>query len=1487
MKKRKLGKAAIALILVLCLIFQTGSFVFAEGADSRVNLALYKSVTANSDVGNQYFAIPYLTNGTQNHPDGTMDYGYSSVAFGSQDLSANPNVITIDLGKECVFDELTLYPRDDVASVTGGSPNFPVDFVVSVSGDNQSFTDVLTIKDNPDPKGNALSLDFEQQTARYVRMTTTRVTDSAEGDPNHYVQLNEMEVWGDKAANSEEDGPLSTTDNRVYIENGQLVIPSGSAVSYQTAQSFSGDYTIEMRACVSNQAVGLTFGSGSPNPPLWILALVEPYGLWAHQPGNWTAIDKVACPDVAQDTPVDMKIEVSGTTVTTSINGNVVHTCTLSASATTGPLGLRFSDTESGKIDYIRVIQNGSTIFEDNFDFIDGDKWNFPVPVEPVYDTNLALNRPVSASSDVNMPHYFRQQYLTDGVVNCADPNFGYSSKGYGSDDISSDPVTVTVDLGQDYLFNQLVLYPRNDVSTGIEGASSPNFMVDFTVQVSSDGVNYTDVYSIVDNPNPNGNAQGHAFEEVTARYVKIVTTKLGPLPTGEFTHYLQFAELEIYNRPNLALNQPVVANSDVNMPVYFQQAYLTDGKRVCEGEAHTGQQGNFGYASAAYGSQDLSSNPVVVAVDLGEVQTVNQIVLYPYDDDTTLEGTAGNFPTVFDIEVSTDGVTFTKALSVTDGASDSVDHGYLYPFEDMEAKWVRIVVYEVSGRFTGNQTASYVNLVEFEVYNRAAVPPNPAETVQRNFYNLPYANNSATQLLDIQLPSTGEGPYPVVVFYHGGAWLIGDKTDAESRGILNTALSKGYAVVNVNYRLASEAQWPAQIYDCKAAVRYIRANAEQYNFDPDRIVALGASAGGHLAQMMGVTNGLASMEDLSMGNADYSSDVQGVVSLYGISDLTKWDMRESLFPTLGDPIERLLGAGYTEEDALAASPITYVSEDTVPFLIAHGQNDNLVEPEHSYTLEAKLKALIGDENVDTYYPVNGPHGDANFWNTQEPIDHVMTFLQKQFEPHKPLTNGDNFRAYDSVDLSSYPNSTLNLQYANDSATQKLHIITPSEGEAPYPTIVFVHGGGFAGGNSSNGSAIYTARGPLQALERGYAVALVDYRCGNEAKYPAPVYDIKAAIRYLRANASTYQLDTERFAIWGESAGGHLADFVALTSGDPDYEDLSMGNAEYSSEIQAAVSWYAITNLTTARNQQYAPTLLGYGASDNFEGALDASPISHVSKDVCPFFIQHGLADDEVEYQDSIQLYDLIVEAAGEDRAELVLFPGINHAVKKFLDPENVNRIVDWLDEQMPVPETDIIFGEDTPSEVYANEYFPVTITTPNDVDRIRLYNENGMPLGMRELTVTDHSDGTRTFSFHIAIGTVGDGRTLTVHTYAGERETITHAKMTIDVKSHAPEIFSADFTEEVGVINGDVHVRVVTDQATTKVNLYNEYGLKIGIVSSTFEDTKEGRVWDVVVRFETDGTRSLLAEAQNKYGAKSDRLKTSCPIKIVVMILD
>lgn len=270
-----------------------------------------------------------------------------------------------------------------------------------------------------------------------------------------------------------------------------------------------------------------------------------------------------------------------------------------------------------------------------------------------------------------------------------------------------------------------------------------------------------------------------------------------------------------------------------------------------------------------------------------------------------------------------------------------------------------------------------------------------------------------------------------------------------------------------------------------------------------------------------------------------------------------------------------------------------------------------------------------------------------------------------------------------NISIASYSNRHT-LFYADQSATQKLHLILPEEGEGPYPLIVFVHGGSFSMGNSSGDSVLYTAAGLLQAVEKGYAVALVDYRYWPEAFFPQQIQDVKAAIRFLRANAQTYNLKTDSIALWGESAGGLIADMVGLTNGNPNYEDLSMGNAEYSSEVQAVVSWYAITDMTTSGNSIYANALMGSKAG-NTVSLRDASPLYHVTENAPVFYLQHGTGDNEVSYQDSVRLYEAIRSATGNPLTRLDLFEGINHAVNKFLSADNVSHILDWLEQALTI----------------------------------------------------------------------------------------------------------------------------------------------------------------------------------------------------------
>lgn len=158
-------------------------------------------------------------------------------------------------------------------------------------------------------------------------------------------------------------------------------------------------------------------------------------------------------------------------------------------------------------------------------------------------------------------------------------------------------------------------------------------------------------------------------------------------------------------------------------------------------------------------------------------------------------------------------------------------------------------------------------------------------------------------------------------------------------------------------------------------------------------------------------------------------------------------------------------------------------------------------------------------------------------------------------------------------------NVVYDLPYCGEGSTeyQKLHLVLPAEEntqDGKLPLLVFVHGGGWSGLNSVDHTVGYTAEGALWALQRGYAVALVDYSIMDETNthaMPDQIYEVKAAIRYLRSIAEEYNFDTEKIAVMGESAGGHLVNMIGTTIGETQYDKEELGNIEFSSDVQAVV----------------------------------------------------------------------------------------------------------------------------------------------------------------------------------------------------------------------------------------------------------------------------------------------------------------------------
>jgi acetyl esterase/lipase len=221
---------------------------------------------------------------------------------------------------------------------------------------------------------------------------------------------------------------------------------------------------------------------------------------------------------------------------------------------------------------------------------------------------------------------------------------------------------------------------------------------------------------------------------------------------------------------------------------------------------------------------------------------------------------------------------------------------------------------------------------------------------------------------LDIYYPSTANWPVPAVIYLHGGAWVQGDKSDAAGSPEVSELIKRGFLVASVNYGLAPQYTILEQEENVKCAIRFLRANASYYGINPDKIGAIGASAGGHLASIIGTTDKSAGMDN-SGGFFEQSSRVQAVVDMYGPTDLG------ALFN--GCPpvvMQELLGTSNPNAAVLdKVSPMTYISADDPPFLILHGDKDVVVPLAQSQALYQKL--LAAGVPVTLVVVQNGDHG--------------------------------------------------------------------------------------------------------------------------------------------------------------------------------------------------------------------------------------------------------------------------------------------------------------------------------------------------------------------------------------------------------------------------------------------------------------------------------------------------------------------------------
>lgn len=559
-----------------------------------------------------------------------------------------------------------------------------------------------------------------------------------------------------------------------------------------------------------------------------------------------------------------------------------------------------------------------------------------------------------------------------------------------------------------------------------------------------------------------------------------------------------------------------------------------------------------------------------------------------------------------------------------------------------------------------------------------ANTPPSPAwgnfanlaKEVER-IPNIQYAEINGFKLsLDLYRPRQGvQGKLPVVVWIHGGAWMAGSKEHCMPLWL--GFVQKGYAIASVQYRLTDKAPYPAQIEDCKAAVRWLRAHADQYNLDVNRFAAWGESAGGHLVALLATTG---DTKEFDKGDhLDQSSAVQAVCDYYGpTSFVGAASMANDENASRPDSaLYKLFGGPLSEKQDIAAraSPVTFVSKGDAPVLIVHGTRDGLVPLRQSIVFHELLQKA-GVDSV--YHPIEGAnHGGAEF-ATPEVIAMIDEFFKKHLsksDVSQTLQQPSNASILKDIPYRTIGDKTLCLD-----------LYRPEQASGKLPVIVWIHGGAWMAGSKSQ-----CLPERMGFVRKGFAVASVDYRLSDAATFPAQIEDCKAAIRWLRAHAEDYNLDTKRFAAWGDSAGGHLVGLLGTTG---DIRDFDSGEyLDQSSAVQVVCNYYGPSDfaafVTTPGYEDHAgpqspeSLLIGGRVQDKPEEAKRASPTTYASKGDAPMLLVHGDQDPVVPVGQSKLLYEALKNAGVP--TELVTLNDAGHGGPQFQTPELISQIEAFL----------------------------------------------------------------------------------------------------------------------------------------------------------------------------------------------------------------
>ncbi len=412
---------------------------------------------------------------------------------------------------------------------------------------------------------------------------------------------------------------------------------------------------------------------------------------------------------------------------------------------------------------------------------------------------------------------------------------------------------------------------------------------------------------------------------------------------------------------------------------------------------------------------------------------------------------------------------------------------------------------------------------------------------------------------LDLYLPEKAAGLLPLIIWVHGGGWQNGSKDGCPP--LRGGYIERGYAVASINYRLSGHAVFPAQIEDCKAAIRWLRAHAKEYGLDAKRFGVWGSSAGGHLVALLGTSG---DVKEFDVGaNLDQSSRVQAVCDYYGPTDFTVFVTTPGYerHATADAPEAKLIGGAVLENKAKAArvNPITYVSKDDPPFLIVHGDRDPTVPINQSQLLFEALKKTGVSAHFHTI--LGAGHGGPGFAG-QDIGGMVAAFFDERLKNGvmeiearvSESTAESGVRGRDvrpPVRESTLSKAGFQLDgerwtYRDGDFSMEGILLKP-EGKGPFPAVLISHG---LGGNAQS-FGMMKAR---EMVKWGLVCIAPNYthtgQGGDRAQFGASAQNIRRASTCLDILRTLPEVDSTRLAAYGHSMGGFVT--IGLASAKVD-----------------------------------------------------------------------------------------------------------------------------------------------------------------------------------------------------------------------------------------------------------------------------------------------------------------------------------------------